>query len=107
MACKVVRSKYAERMTATRRSRILLRSFFVAGITIAAVSPYYAADWLFHQESLYYWLGGTGRAGRFITNTAETIHILSPFPFAALGLVAGVTLAFTLRCFRLTATVGL
>ena len=84
---------------------ILLRSVFIAGFTTAAMLPYYAAEWLFRNESLYYWLGGTGRVGQFLTNAADTMHMLSPFPFAALGLFVGVTLAFKLRCFRVAATV--
>jgi hypothetical protein len=92
-------------MTATRHSMIWTRSSLVAGIVIASVLPYYAAHWLVRHDSVYYWLGGTGRFGRFITDTAEMINFVSPFPFLALGLVVGLILAFKLRCFRLTATV--
>ncbi len=84
---------------------IVLRSFFVAAVVLAAVLPYYAAHWLVHHDAVYYRLGDAGRFGRFITNTAETINVLSPFPFLILGLVVGIALAFTLRCFRVAGTV--
>lgn len=90
-------------MTSRRYSVIVLRSLFVAAVVLAAALPYYAARWLIHHDAVYYRLGDTGHLGRFITDTAETINLLSPFPFLVLGLVVGIALAFTLRCFRAAA----
>ena len=90
---------------AKRHSMNLIRIWFVAACTCAAFLPYHAAHWLVHHDAVYYRLGSAGSFGRFITNTAEMINILSPFPFVIFGVVVGIILVFTLRCFRGVATV--
>ena len=84
---------------------ILIRSLLIGALTCAAVLPYCAADWLVRHDAIYYRLSSAGRLGRSLTDTAEVINFLSPIPFVILGLVVGITLAFTLRCFSIAATV--
>jgi hypothetical protein len=84
-------------MKARRASMLVVSSLVAPAMIWAAVRPYYWAQWLVHNDAVYYFLGDTGWLGRFITDSAEMIYALSPFPLAILGLILGLSVAFTLR----------